>query len=164
MVDRIQPMPLNYKFIINSKIIMVVNVSTLANVSHEFGLVRTFVHPSVRLPDCEFTAQGLRIRFIFFFLIFYMKLDSQKVIKVTDPEFWKPFWTGQEGPKRSKNDPKKRFFEGFDKKSNLFLCTIFNSVWKWEWCCIYLQKPLLCKITSFWVMVQKLQNPGLFKV
>ena len=80
-------MPLNYKFILNSKIIMVVNVSTLANVSHEFGIVRTFVHPSVRLPDCEFTAEGIRIRFIFFFLIFYMKLDSQKVIKVTDPEF-----------------------------------------------------------------------------
>ena len=87
MVDRILSMPLNYKFILNSKIIMVVNVSTLANVSHEFGLVRTFVDPSVRLPDCEFTAQGLRIRFIFFFLIFYMKLVSQKVIKVTDPEF-----------------------------------------------------------------------------
>ena len=87
MVDRILPMPLNYKFILNSKIIMVVNVSTLANVSHEFGLVRTFVHPSVRLPDCEFTAQGLRICFIFLLLIFYIKLESQKVIKVTDPEF-----------------------------------------------------------------------------
>ena len=152
-------MPLNYKFILNSKITMVVNMSTLANVSHEFGLVWTFVHPSVRLPECEFTGQGLRICFIFFFLIFYIKLESQKVIKVTEP-----FWTGQEGPKRSKNDPKKRFFEGFDKESNLFLCTAFNSVWKWEWCCIYLQKALLCKKSSFWVMVQKLQNPGLFKV
>ena len=83
-----------------------------------------------------------------------MKLGSKKVGKVTDPELWKHFWTGREGPKRSKNDPKMSVLGGFERKSNLFLCTIFNSVWKWEQCYIYLPKLLVCKKSSFWVMVQ----------
>ena len=83
-----------------------------------------------------------------------MKLGSQKVGKVTDPELWKHFWTGREGPKRSKNDPEMSVLGGFERKSNLFLCTIFNSVWKWEQCYIYLPKLLVCKKSSFWVMVQ----------
>ena len=86
MVDRVLSTPLNYTSILSSEIIMVVKVSTLANMSHEFCLVWTFVHPCVRLPDCELTTQGPGIRFIFFFLMFYMKLESQKVGKVTDPE------------------------------------------------------------------------------
>ena len=44
--------------------------------------------------------------------MFYMKLGSQKVGKVTDPELWKHFWTGREGPKRSKNDPKMSVLGG----------------------------------------------------
>ena len=86
--------------------------------------------------------------------MFYIKLESQKVAKATDPELWKHFWTGREGPKRSKNDPKMSALGGFERKSNLFLCTIFNSVWKWEQCYIYLQKLLVCRKSSFWVMVQ----------
>ena len=67
MVDRVLSTPLNYTSILSSKIIMVVKVSTLANKSHEFGLVPTFVHPSVRLPDCELTTQILKFASSFFF-------------------------------------------------------------------------------------------------
>lgn len=91
----------------------------LEEASCEIGSVRPFVHPFIRL----FVMQDIRIGSTIFY-VFCMKLDSLKVLKMMEPNFWKIVQSVRRAQK-SQKCTKNEVFGEFWRKSHPFIRIFF---------------------------------------
>ena len=96
-----------------------------------------------------------------------MKLESHKVRKMADPNFWKKHFSQTRMPQKGPKMVKIWGFQGFDKK-RIDLRAFFTSIWKWQLSSNFIKKSQVKQEygpkTSRRIQIQNSSNCNISKI